>query len=496
VFLAAYTVVFLWLRNTEETRGGEAAIIVFCVAALTAGLLVATKKLLGDEDRAAALVGCGVVLFLGYGHVYSLVSGGAGLRHRYLLAAVVIVLASVIWLSFRTRAFGPGFSRAASLSTGLLLLLAGVSALGRVGGSPRSTPEVAAELLHGAHQASLRASQPDVYCLYLDGYARADVLAGVFSFDNAPFIERLQARGFSIMPDAFANYPTTLASLASALNLSYLQGDEGLLGQVEDFGQLLGAIHGNRVLRLFDAAGYETTVVSADRYAVSGKMMSDRLETGGTMRLFWSAWLRTTILRASPGLLRGLTLGRERRLIQRQFELLGGLVERQGPKLVIFHVISPHPPYLFRADGSSQLSAETSLTDWLPREAYVEQLQYINSRVVEWVDRVASAGQPPSVILLLSDHGPASGVQQGWAPRKEFVLERTPILLAARSSLQLGTLGLVARSPISAMRWLVREALEVETGEAEDRAYFSETPRPPYEFVDVTSLIAGATAGS
>ena len=75
--------------------------------------------------------------------------------------------------------------------------------------------------MHAA-QAS-KSAGPDIYFIVLDGYARADVLAKYYGFDNGPFLEGLRQRGFQVSDASRSNYNWTFLSLGSSLNLDYIQ---------------------------------------------------------------------------------------------------------------------------------------------------------------------------------------------------------------------------------------------------------------------------------
>ncbi|MBT4002001.1 MAG: hypothetical protein HOF10_01675 [Chloroflexi bacterium] len=66
-------------------------------------------------------------------------------------------------------------------------------------------------------------SQPDVYYIILDGYSREDYLNEVLSYDNRPFLNELEGYGFYIANCSQANYSLTRYSLASSLNMEYVQ---------------------------------------------------------------------------------------------------------------------------------------------------------------------------------------------------------------------------------------------------------------------------------
>ena len=76
------------------------------------------------------------------------------------------------------------------------------------------------------------------------------------------------------------------------------------------------------------------------------------------------------------------------------------------------HFLPPHHPYLFDREG--RVLRHATLSDqfefqkllWEARQPYVDQLIFMNERVLHVIDRLlADSGQLP-IIVLQSDHGP------------------------------------------------------------------------------------------
>jgi len=56
----------------------------------------------------------------------------------------------------------------------------------------------------------------------LDRYANVGTLAEVYGFDNSGFLNQLGAEGFYVANESCANYVRTSESLASSLNMEYI----------------------------------------------------------------------------------------------------------------------------------------------------------------------------------------------------------------------------------------------------------------------------------
>lgn len=66
-------------------------------------------------------------------------------------------------------------------------------------------------------------TRPDIYFIVLDGYGREDMLRQLFGIDNSEFVGYLEEKGFIVPEHSLSNYPKTALSIASTLNLDYVQ---------------------------------------------------------------------------------------------------------------------------------------------------------------------------------------------------------------------------------------------------------------------------------
>ena len=110
---------------------------------------------------------------------------------------------------------------------------------------------------------------PDIYYIVLDGYARADLLAEEYGYDNSSFLDSLSSQGFYVARKSRANYPWTLGSVASTLNFAYL--DEPLREHLRPYHNrvfLRELLNRNRVMGYLRAARYRTTVYESQYYEI------------------------------------------------------------------------------------------------------------------------------------------------------------------------------------------------------------------------------------
>ncbi len=339
--------------------------------------------------------------------------------------------------------------------------------------------------------------RPHVFYVVLDGYARQDVLEATYGFDNAPFLEELRSRGFFVAGRALANYAQTSFSLASSLNMAYV---EELVPEPPPDGRsrapLADAIRHSRAAALLGAAGY-TTVAFATGYPAAELRSADRWETpdrGLASDPFLQAFVGLTpaepLLRLSS---RTNPYERHRRQVLFTLESCPALAAERAPLFVVAHVVAPHPPFVFDPDGNLPADVRTdrlfSLVDGdhlhggrvlSPaeyRRLYVDQLRFVNRKVLELLDGIDARASRPVAVLLQSDHGPGSALR--WEePERTDLKERLAILGAYRLPGGAGRDLHDAMTPVNSLRAVLRGALGFDLPPVPDRSFFSTWSRP------------------
>jgi hypothetical protein len=112
------------------------------------------------------------------------------------------------------------------------------------------------------------------------------------------------------------------------------------------------------------------------------------------------------------------------------------------PRFVWVHVLAPHPPLLFRADGAPILDApvlqavDRNPSDTASRATRIQDTfdyaQFAANRTNDLLDRMLAAPQRESVMVVFSDHGTDVGFDAS-NPLASDLNERTSITLAVRS---------------------------------------------------------------
>ena len=229
--LGSYPVLALLAHNVGQVRPNEAfrALVVSLVG--TIACLLIMRLFLKDWRKAA--LGCAllVILFFSYGHIYEIVRQIQSLesvigRHRYLFPLWVGIFGLGMWWIVKRTYDIDSITLAlnvASIATLILpiyhISLFEISHSIAQSHAERQTSEMRETEL------GISGVPPDIYYPILDAYTRGAVFQNINDFDNNPFLDKLTQMGFHITEKSQSNYGITGLSLASSLNMNYIQID-------------------------------------------------------------------------------------------------------------------------------------------------------------------------------------------------------------------------------------------------------------------------------
>jgi hypothetical protein len=416
---AAYPVLTLLAFNSSELifKDGVRALLV---SLLAAGILFLLFWLLfKSKQRAALTVTILLLLFYGYGHLYNLVSKKWDIPHltAWMLGLWLALAGTTIgWLARRkTRV-----RKAAPVLNIVALSLVITAIVQAILWSPFHANSVADDFAP-VQTLSVPEGQtpPDIYYIIIDSYGRSDLLKRAFKYDNSEFIQNLEALGFYVSKCSVSNYNRTEISLASSLNMEYLQNlDNDYQPPNIDRGTLWASISHSAVRADMESAGYKT-VAFATGFPWSEVRDSDVYYSPslirGQLNGFETLLMRTTPLRhlEDAGLINfeeidGLRFRQRTELILNSMDVLARM---PGPKFVFIHILPPHPPFVFAPDGTwtdpaAFLNEDDLYTGTAYAEGYRNQIAYISNQVESAVQTILDESSTPPVIIIQGDHAP------------------------------------------------------------------------------------------
>ncbi len=428
--LAAYPVVYLLAANVDQLN--PRVVVRPLLAALLAALvlLLLLRVLLKDWLRAALVTTFLLLVFFSYGHVLGWLKAhpAAGLaigRHRYLAPLYLVLSATGLFGLLRLkRERLPDLTQLLNAAGLVLLLLA----LGQTAYFYARTTAARVQMANPAAQTA-PANRPDVYLIILDGYARADVLQSEFGFDNTSFTGQLQRLGFYVASSSASNYNTTEFSLASLLNLDYLSAfGTQFANDGPDRYQLQNLIKDSAVRRYLEGQGYQVVAFDSGYAFTNWWSNSTFLSpsngapvTGGSLRPFEAMLLKTTLFslvldaqrQQIAGSLAAVNYPYAEHVDQVLYALdkLPYVPALPGAKLVFAHIVVPHKPLVFKADGSLQTDTGFYGNEGDPvdssyfHQGYIDQVRFVNPRILSVLRSILTSSKIPPVIVLMGDHG-------------------------------------------------------------------------------------------
>jgi hypothetical protein len=116
-------------------------------------------------------------------------------------------------------------------------------------------------------------------------------------------------------------------------------------------------------------------------------------------------------------------------------------------------------------------------------EGFRSQVQYVNHRLIETVDQIQARSKQPPVIVVLSDHGPASGE---WLSDLSHpsIIERFGILSALR--MPGVTAGDIPEdlSAVNAFRLILNQYFDTRLDMLESKTYYT-LEAQPYRYIPI-----------
>jgi hypothetical protein len=275
------------------------------------------------------------------------------------------------------------------------------------------------------------------------------------------------------------------------LNATYLEDLAAEMGERYSRKPLHRLIQHNRIVERFKAAGFEFVFIGGGYVATETHRLADDCRCDRPL----IGDFESTVLTRSPfRLLRtgGLDHKPYRKHILKMLADLETIGMSRRPRVVLAHVMTPHPPFIFGPSGQSRYPSRTFAitdgsgfpgTDEEYARGYREQTEYLMSRLLTIVDHLMSVIRRPAVIIVHGDHGPR--MRFDWADAKRTdPSESVPVFLAIRWSPGAMTTPKRVISLVNVYREYFRRYIDPATVCLEDRAFVSSFAQP-YRFMEV-----------
>jgi hypothetical protein len=270
-----------------------------------------------------------------------------------------------------------------------------------------------------------------IYWFMFDGYARADVLANEFEFDNSPFVEALESLNFDVNNNATTSFMNTLYVIPGEMELENI----GTLD--ENSAESLWADRTSEHWRFEESALANLLAEIGYRsFEFSSEWSSSIFTRTFPVSFYESTGLKTIPIALQPW---RSSIGTGGVGMVENLAKTAALSTEQDV-LVFSYNFQPHPPYFFDSNGtiagtgSVQSSTTLRQADWQRKDAFVAQTEFVNAQILRTIGKILSQSQMDPLIIIQSDHGPASNwtAKGGLSsyPNEDLFYERTSILSA------------------------------------------------------------------
>jgi len=509
VLVPAFPILSFYLRNISELslRFITKPLLLSIGLSLIGTLFLSV--IIKNKNKAALLVFFLNFIFFSYGHLSNSLNSILFIKlpkgiilgpDKILLPTVTLLLIFLVFKIFRsTKDFGQAIS---FINLSLLFIISSL-----IFSIAKKEYQKGNNLLILSSQSPSKTQKeqkttPDIYYIVLDGYARQDILKDIYHYDNSWLIESLRKIGFYVANQAKSNYLHTYLSLPSTLNMRYLDDLPQKYGKNPPSGSAARQLtSNNEVTKKLKNYGY--TIINfastwegtnenyhadiiykgEEYFKILGKNISLD-ETSITL-------LQTTLLSPFVKKVWGDAL---RSRILYAFQKLPTIPFKKEKKFVIAHIIAPHPPYVFTAEGNPVSGAEFDFADEGidKRKKYLDQLIFISKQILPVIQNIIKNSSSPPIIILQADHGPGST----FGKREEWQKNYSPLALKERSGILYAVYFPNKKynhfydsiTPVNTFRILFNVFFNENLEMLPDKTFYTDYEKI-YDFKDVTDIV-------
>jgi len=309
-------------------------------------------------------------------------------------------------------------------------------------------------------------SLPNIYYIILDTYASFDVLKNYFDYDNNDFEKYLESKDFFVARKSRCNYPITILSLSSSLNMEYHPYEQKSYSEYSK--KYLFKTQLSKFALTLLNLGY-TYIPIGHNFFSRPFCKNDKVIMSSGYHQSDFLWLNQLLLTSFEPIVRHwhfLPLKAAYFNTLFEFKLLENSINYLGSKFVFAHILCPHDPFVFHKDGRYAENIELQINklskkdfDNLKKKQFVEQLEFVTTKAKSAIDHILS-NDSNAIIILQSDHGVWLNGQDSTSKElslnKDFLAQRMPILNAYYVPAKTKELLYDSISPVNSFRVILK----------------------------------------
>ena len=264
ILFSLFPVLFLFSININELVPMDILIPLGGVTLFTILIWFVLGIALKNDKKSGFITSLGLAIFFTYGHVYLQVAGFefAGITITNAIVVIPFLIVFVIGVIFflkTNRLLDNAIKITNGISvTFLIIVMVNISTF-------YFSSDVKQEnfLIDSQNNALNFGYKPDIYYIIFDAYPRSDQLQEHFGYSNHEMISFLEDNQFYVAHKSHTNYAITPLSLASSMNMQYLDYLQDEIGiDSKSIHPLKALLDNNKIMQKFQTKGYK--VISFD----------------------------------------------------------------------------------------------------------------------------------------------------------------------------------------------------------------------------------------
>jgi len=448
VLFAVYPVLFMLSHNISELSVRIVRFPLFITLLFFSLIWITLYFVLKNKYKRGLVISLFFFLFFSYGHIINfLFRGKDSILYLLLYLSFIAVL---IYLIIKTKKKLLNFSKILNYIS-IFLVIFSVFNITYYEIKNRSKKRVINQDISNIKiNRKDKTKYPDIYYLIFDRYTSSENLINFLGFDNSDFENYLKNKGFFISSKCRANYPYTFLSLASSLNMEYINYLFDIAGSHStDRTPAYILLRNSKVVRFLKSIGYKYYHLGSwwgptsksekadENFIYPNKIKIDLDEF--SFKLFKTTIAYSAVLNFFPNLLFNKdeknVANIDANRILYKFNQFKHIPYKRGPKFIFAHFLSTHPPYYF--DKSGQMLTKDQLLNKIDKNTwgckkeiklYLESIEFTNTKIKELVSNILSNSSTTPIIIIQSDEGP---VFKYWTKnRLKYLYMRTGIFCA------------------------------------------------------------------
>lgn len=514
-FLAVFPFLFVLAHNAGQVIRNDLQFLFNSALATLLSVVVVwftVNIIVKDKSKSALIVSLLLIMIFSYGHFDSLLESvwqeiqveNVEIGHRGVLLSVwFLVLGTGIYFVAKKLRDPSALVRAANVFSMVLVLM---SAL-KVGGNMdsllnmfRSFPELEAASDRTDGTEKKGSEFRDIYYIVMERYAAGSTLKSTYGFDNTRFLEDLEARGFYVADKSRANYPKTAQSLASSLNMKYINHLKEESKRPNDWRPIYRILNNHAVGGYLKAKGYRFVHIGGwwepTRVNEYADISLNFIETSEIADVVWG----TTVIYPVLDKLGISPSDRWKKYYyseNRRYEALKAVAEADVQTFVFAHMYTTHDPYVF--DSSCDYLSEREEYALSVSQGYIGSLECANKKVLETVDGIVAryADDKLPIIVFQGDEGPfptryredETGFDWKNTATEDELKQKYRILNAYYFPDGKDEQLYSQITPVNSFRLMFNQYFDEEYELLEDRSYAFINGRNIYELFDITETV-------